>query len=129
MKRNFDWSLIHRVATGQLPSKGELGPLFELGDEFRRRCRRLDRWRKRNNCQLTGVTKKAQYHTRYALGTFCDCLAQLAALGSHGLTPDEQRVCLEQMVNMAAMLIVHRSAVDGGGLTRRYCDERVAARN
>jgi hypothetical protein len=89
--------------------------------EFRRRCRELDRWRKRERCELTGNNKKAQRSLRLCIGSGFRSLILSRQVADAELSKGYRQVWRDNVERVAAVLLIahHRRAVYDGGLTQK----------
>lgn len=123
------WEAVNQIADHGEVWRVEAARLREMEAIFRRRCRRLDTWRKENSAVLTGAAKSCQRHGRAAVNSAFLSLGMMGTIDPKELPAPYLRQCRDAAMNAAAMLITEREMIDAGGITRRYVERRQAASN
>jgi hypothetical protein len=92
--------------------------------EFRRRCRRLDRWRKQARCRLEGVEAKAQRSLRSSVTAAFRALILSRMIDEAKLTRAYRPLWRDNVERAAAVLLLahHRQAIRDGGLSRKVVE-------
>ncbi len=101
----------------------------QLQTDFRRRCRRSDRLRKKNGEKLSGPAKDGQRHARGAINESIKMLRCVAGADVNKLSAAGTALARELVTDGAANLIHGRQFFEAGGITREIVERAQAPRN
>lgn len=115
------WKAIEKLIADPRPHAFDV---YEFEDEYRRRCRKLDRWRKKNGCSLTGGNKEYQRYVRTYIAYLFSAFRCVMRIDPAGLSsPDLVAKMYEMISEDAAHFLNHRQFIEAGGLTKKWADK------
>lgn len=123
------WETVYHVAKGGDPWSADAWPrLAAMERVWRRRCRRLDAWRKAK-APLRPEAKKAQMHARSAINGMFMSMFYLSLIKPKQFqeADADRKRGKDQALLAVGVLIMHTDIINAGGITRESVTRRQQA--